>query len=516
MQDPAALRIVRREASQALEQPDLELGQRIDVRIAKFHRSLEDRRAVQQPLPAGHPAEHRDRPPVLGFDRVPAPVVARAGGQCRIEPSDAHVGLGEAHLGVVEEARQERPVPGEPGDRVEPGVAMHRPVGLQGEAQPVPAGQVDPCLGPGEGPRDRPQRIDRRRRILPPTRRRPRPQAKVGQLADRGDIPEERREARVVVDQAPIGGARRGGELRQDGRPGRQRPRRSGVVLRRRCEEDGAGHLLQVAPGDRRVGIVRGNDLALLGQLEAAIHGAWRLAEDGAVRRAAAATDGTAAPVEEGQPDATRTSRVDEGRLRPVQTPGRGQEARLLVRIRVAEHDLLAITPGRDAGPVARVVEQLPEDGPGRVERRTRLEERHEIEGRRGSAGRIVGLHRQPGERQDVGHVGGSGREADDVAVARVGPEPHLGRSDRPERGEHLTERHAGRDVCGGGSALTDRIQRRRVDRRVLADLERREMEPERPELPAQVGDLAPGDSAQTIGDQCVLDLDQFCVEVMR
>ena len=39
----------------------------------------------------------------------------------------------------------------------------------------------------------------------------------------------------------------------------------------------------------------------------------------------------------------------------------------------------------------------------------------------------------------------GAGREADDVAMAGLDPEPRLGRGDRPERGEDLAERHARR-----------------------------------------------------------------------
>ena len=49
----------------------------------------------------------------------------------------------------------------------------------------------------------------------------------------------------------------------------------------------------------------------------------------------------------------------------------------------------------------------------------------------------------------------------------------------------------------------------------MLADLERREMEPERRELPAQVGDLAPRDPVQAVGDERVLDLGQLGVELV-
>ena len=50
------------------------------------------------------------------------------------------------------------------------------------------------------------------------------------------------------------------------------------------------------------------------------------------------------------------------------------------------------------------------------------------------------------------------------------------------------------------------------MDRRVLPDLERGEVEPERPDLPAQLGDIAPGDPLEPIGDERVGDLDQLGV----
>ena len=52
------------------------------------------------------------------------------------------------------------------------------------------------------------------------------------------------------------------------------------------------------------------------------------------------------------------------------------------------------------------------------------------------------------------------------------------------------------------------------VDRGVLADLERGEVEPERPDLPAQLGDLAAGDAVETVGHERVGDLGQLGLEL--
>ena len=88
------------------------------------------------------------------------------------------------------------------------------------------------------------------------------------------------------------------------GAPVGERRAEARVVLRRRGEQDGAGHLLEMAPRDRRVRVVRGDDLALFGELQAAVDRARRLPEDRPVGGAAAPTDGAAAAVEQGQLDA--------------------------------------------------------------------------------------------------------------------------------------------------------------------------------------------------------------------
>ena len=82
----------------------------------------------------------------------------------------------------------------------------------------------------------------------------------------------------------------------------RREPRRRAPGVE--ASRTAAGDLLEVPPGDRRVGVVGGDDLALLGQLEPAVDRARRLAEDRPVRRAAAAPDGPAAAVEQRQLDA--------------------------------------------------------------------------------------------------------------------------------------------------------------------------------------------------------------------
>ncbi len=64
--------------------------------------------------------------------------------------------------------------------------------------------------------------------------------------------------------------------------------------FQRRCYQQ-----LQVAAADFRIGKLGGDDLALLGQTDLAVDGAWRLRQDRLVARAAATADGAAAAMEQ-------------------------------------------------------------------------------------------------------------------------------------------------------------------------------------------------------------------------
>jgi hypothetical protein len=103
----------------------------------------------------------------------------------------------------------------------------------------------------------------------------------------------------------------------------------------------GGDQQFQVAPADFRVREFRGDDLALFGQADLAVHGARRLRQDRLVARAAAAADGAAAAVEQAQAHAGALEDLDQFQLGLVQLPVRGQEAAVLVRVRIAEHDFL-------------------------------------------------------------------------------------------------------------------------------------------------------------------------------
>src|SRR6185503_14739473 len=96
------------------------------------------------------------------------------------------------------------------------------------------------------------------------------------------------------------------------------------------------------------------DDLALLGQPQAAADAAGRLREDRVVARAAAAADRAAAAVEEAQSHAVRCAGIDERPLRPVDRPARRQIAAVLVAVGIAEHYFLPVAAGCNERAVER------------------------------------------------------------------------------------------------------------------------------------------------------------------
>jgi len=85
-----------------------------------------------------------------------------------------------------------------------------------------------------------------------------------------------------------------------------------------------------VAHRDRGLAVAGEDDLALLGELEAAVDGMRRLREDGGVGGSAAAAERTAAAVEEGETDARLLRPQGDLALRLVQGEVGGDRADVL------------------------------------------------------------------------------------------------------------------------------------------------------------------------------------------
>ena len=153
--------------------------------------------------------------------------------------------------------------------------------------------------------------------------------------------------------------------------------------------------------------------------------------------------------------------------------------------------------------PIAVVRQQTVEELAGAAEREGRLEQWHDVEGRRLPAGRVMG------ERQDVGDIGWALGERHDIAGQRPLAEPRLDPGDSPNDLVDLLVGHAPRVGRVPSEAPT-------VDRRMLAHLERGQVEAKRLDLPAEVLNVAPGHPRQTDLDEGLLDLPQLRDELGR
>ncbi len=159
---------------------------------------------------------------------------------------------------------------------------------------------------------------------------------------------------------------------------------------------------LEVAPPELGVGILAGDDLALLGDAQPAGDAARRLREDGVEARAAAAADGAATAVEQAQLRAVRAEGLDQQHLAAVELPVGAEVAAVLVAVRVAEHHLLPVAAPGDHLPVDRHRERRAHDVAAAREVVDGLEQRDDVDGQRRAA-QQPDLLQQHGDLEQVG-----------------------------------------------------------------------------------------------------------------
>ena len=251
------------------------------------------------------------------------------------------------------------------------------------------------------------------------------------ELADlgngRGGV-EIRDQRRVVVHQLPVNNFGAARQLIQRTRPGsRYLAALIGAVG---GAQHRVAHLPQVAVGDVRVGKSVGNDFSLLGDFDAAAHRPGRLGQDRLVGRAAAAPDGAAAPVKEGQCDTVPSANSDQRTLRAMQRPVGRQEPAVLVGIAVADHYLLAHAASAQMRQINRIGKQRLHDRSGVLQIADGLKQRHNVK-RVGDAGVL----RQQQNDQNIARAGG---HADDVGVDGARPETLVRPPDQTEQFHHL------------------------------------------------------------------------------
>ncbi len=225
----------------------------------------------------------------------PEDLLPRLRGERSIAPRDPEVALGEHHVEVLEHGGQERPLARHLQHHLLAVVGHH---GIQATTHAIPPGQHVAALGPREDPRNRPKVLHAGTRA---TGCGPRADRHPLDHVDRRGMPEVIGEAGMLVHQRAIGPTARCSQVGEDRLPLAE-PR---VVGRWGSggEEGGRGAPLQRPEGDATQAVLGVDHLALLGEPQPAVHGAARGGQDAAVGLAAAAPDGAAAAVEEGQLD---------------------------------------------------------------------------------------------------------------------------------------------------------------------------------------------------------------------
>src|SRR5262249_22710556 len=145
--------------------------------------------------------------------------------------------------------------------------------------------------------------------------------------------------------------------------------------LERRRRQD-----LEIAPPHLGVRVLAGDDLALLGDADGALHGAAGLRQDGLEAGSAAASDRAAAAVEEAEAHAVALEHLNERDLGAVELPAGGEEAPVLVAVRISQHHLLDIAAALEETAIAGTLEDRLHDGAAVAQIGDRLEERHDVE----------------------------------------------------------------------------------------------------------------------------------------
>ena len=287
--------------------------------------------------------------------------------------------------------------------------------------------------------------------------------------------------------------------------------------------DHGSDDLLEVSLRDLREPIAEGDHLALLRETDPAVVNRGGHRDDRPPGAPSAAPHGSSPSMEEPEVDPVPASRLSQGALGPMEGPVRGPVSPVLVRIRVAQHDFLETVASVEVLAVRRVgVERL-----HAIRRRREvvdgLEQGNEVEG---ACHAGLGPPKQPSrlsERhrfEDVAHIA---RHADDPASECVRFATHRVADDveRPEKIRHGLLHGVGgeprfhlRSQEGFGSAEDSRehlspgrLAQRLVvllhsarskhhgdgplvNRAVLAHVEGREVEPERPDEDHESGQL--------------------------
>ena len=278
-----------------------------------------------------------------------------------------------------------------------------------------------------------------------------------------------------------------------------------GVALlhaRRGLQQGRRSHGLDVADGQHRVAVTGEDDLALLGELEAALDGTDRLGEHRAVGGAAATTYGTAAAMEQGQIDVVRLSPLGDALLSGVQGQRGGGRAGVLRGVGVTEHDLELVAGGLQTSLNLGDLDHFLEHVHRVLQILKLLEQRDHVDG-----GHVLRVGEgQAVELVDILDVLGALGEGDDVAAGGLEAVALLDGTEGAEGVEHLVRHRLQFAALAVQTVLADIRKGAGMHHGVLTELHLHHVEAEGLGLPDQILQRAVSGTLGTGGGQRTLD----------
>ena len=178
------------------------------------------------------------------------------------------------------------------------------------------------------------------------------------------------------------------------------------------------GKDFQIVAADFGVGVFAGDDFALFGDPDLAVHGAARLRENGVVARAAATSHRTAAAVKQAQPHMMALEHLNEADLGFVKLPSGCDESAVLVAVGIAEHHLLHAAAAIHQRPIFRERQHPVHDAGAGLQILDGLEQRHDVDGAVACGVDQVGFLQQ---QRDLEQVGNALAHRDDALRDRAG-----------------------------------------------------------------------------------------------
>ena len=284
--------------------------------------------------------------------------------------------------------------------------------------------------------------------------------------------------------------------------------------------ERGRDHELQIAFGENDVGVLPVQHFALFGNPDLAGKSAGWLGIDGAVRRTAAPADRSAPAVKEPQPHTALARYLVQGAVGAEDLPGAGEHAAVFVGVGISQHDLLRIAPGLQQPAIAGRLPQLAADGRRVAQIFNGFEQRNRHQARVGA----TALHAhaaQPRKPNHIEHIFGARSAADHVVTNGF----------RSGRCFQLGNRAEGIDHVGGGCGKRRRhrrgacrvtlpgpgfFERRGMQPRMLADIERLQMKTEGAHLEYQRINQGMGQPGTAVLDQAGVHNLQVRQELLR